>query len=56
MLDEMLAAWRTHAGINRYMLDNIADDGLLAIPLLKNGQPGKGRNVARVCERRTSTM
>ncbi len=47
MLEEMLEAWRTHEAINRYMLDNIPDVGLAAIPLLKNGQPGKGRDVAR---------
>ena len=48
MLNDILSVWRTHEAINRLMLDNIADAGLLAIPLLKNGQPGKGRNVARV--------
>jgi uncharacterized damage-inducible protein DinB len=48
MLEEMLATWRTHAAIDRFMLDNITDDGLLAIPLLKGGAPGRGRNVARV--------
>jgi uncharacterized damage-inducible protein DinB len=48
MLDKMLAAWRTHAAINRFLLDGMPDAGLMAIPLLKNGQPGRGRNVARV--------
>jgi uncharacterized damage-inducible protein DinB len=47
MLDAILETWRTHDAINRYMLDNIPDAGLAAVPLLKNGQPGKGRDVAR---------
>ena len=47
MLDAILDTWRAHHAINRYMLDNIPDAGLGAIPLLKNGQPGKGRDVAR---------
>jgi uncharacterized damage-inducible protein DinB len=48
MLNEALELWQTHDAINRYMLDNVPDAGLDAVPLLKNGQPGKGRNVARV--------
>jgi len=48
MLDDMLAVWRTHCAINRFMLEHIAESGLQAIPLLKTGQPGRGRNVARV--------
>ncbi len=47
MLDAILEAWRTHDTINRYMLDEIPEAGLAAIPLLKNGKPGKGRSVAR---------
>ncbi len=47
MLDAMLEAWRRHELINRYMLDEVPDAGLAAIPLLKNGLPGKGRDVAR---------
>jgi uncharacterized damage-inducible protein DinB len=47
MLDAILEAWRIHNGITRHLLDNIPDAGLAAIPLLKNGQPGKGRDVAR---------
>jgi uncharacterized damage-inducible protein DinB len=47
MLNEILEAWRAHEAINRYMLDEIPDAGLAAVPLLKNGQPGKGRDVAR---------
>jgi uncharacterized damage-inducible protein DinB len=48
MLADMLALWRTHQAINRSLLDNIPEDGLAAVPLLKNGLPGRGRNVARV--------
>ena len=47
MLDAILEAWRTHDAINRYMLDEIPEGGLAAIPLLKNGLPGKGRSAAR---------
>ena len=47
MLEAMLDTWRAHHAINRYMLHNIPDAGLGAVPLLKNGQPGKGRDVAR---------
>ena len=47
MLEPMLEAWRAHEAINRHMLDAVPDAGLAAIPLLKNGVPGKGRNVAR---------
>ena len=47
MLEAMLEAWRTHEAINRFMLDEVSDAGLAAIPPLKNGLPGKGRDVAR---------
>ena len=47
MLDEILESWRTHEAINRYLLMDIPEAGLAAIPLLKNGLPGKGRDVAR---------
>jgi uncharacterized damage-inducible protein DinB len=47
MLDAILETWRTHDAINRFMLRHIPDEGLAAIPLLKNGLPGKGRDVAR---------
>jgi hypothetical protein len=47
MVDQVLETWRIHDGINRYLLDHLPEAGLAAIPLLKNGQPGKGRNVAR---------
>jgi uncharacterized damage-inducible protein DinB len=47
MLDQMLELWRTHEAINRFMLDSISDDGLLAVTLLKTGKPSTGRNVAR---------
>jgi uncharacterized damage-inducible protein DinB len=48
MLPEMLDLWRKHEAVNRVVLDNIPEAGLDAIPLLKNGLPGKGRNVARM--------
>lgn len=47
MLDEMSEAWRTHEAINRFMLGEIPEAGLAAVPLLKNGLPGNGRSVAR---------
>jgi uncharacterized damage-inducible protein DinB len=48
MLDEVLQAWRTQDGINRYMLEHIPVGGLSALTLLKNGQPSRGRDVGRV--------
>ena len=51
MLDAILEAWRSHEAINRYMLAEIPDKGLAAIPLLKSGEPGKGRDVARQIDR-----
>lgn len=47
MLDAILDAWRAHEAVNRFMLKHIPDAGLGAVPLLKSGQPGKGRSVAR---------
>jgi uncharacterized damage-inducible protein DinB len=47
LLAPLLEAWRKNNAISLYMLDNIPDASLKAIPLLKNGQPGKGRDVAR---------
>ena len=47
MLDAIIEAWRRHDGINLFMLKEIPEAGLRAIPLLKNGLPGKGRDVAR---------
>jgi len=47
MLDAIIEAWRANDAINRYVLDEVPDPGLAAIPLLKNGLPGKGRDVAR---------
>jgi uncharacterized damage-inducible protein DinB len=48
MLDDVLEMWRTHDEINFYLLRHIPDDGFGACTLLKNGQPSKGRNVARM--------
>ena len=47
MLDAILDVWRTHNAIDRYLLDEIPEAALAAVPLLKNGLPGKGRDVAR---------
>jgi uncharacterized damage-inducible protein DinB len=47
MLNEILEAWRVHEAINRHMLAEIPETAWGAIPLLKNGLPGKGRNVGR---------
>jgi uncharacterized damage-inducible protein DinB len=44
----LLETWRTHEAVNRLLLDGIPDTGLSAIPLLKDGKPGRGRDVARV--------
>ncbi len=48
MLEELTEIWRIHERINMELLDNTPDEGLAAIPLLKDGKPGRGRNVARV--------
>lgn len=48
MPDDILEAWRLHEEINHFLLDSIPAEGLLAVPLLKGGTPGKGRTVARV--------
>jgi uncharacterized damage-inducible protein DinB len=47
MLDAILEAWRTHEAINHHLLAQIPEAGFSAIPLLKDGLPGKGRDVAR---------
>jgi uncharacterized damage-inducible protein DinB len=48
MLDPILETWRVHEEINLYLLENIPNEGFASLPLLKNGQPSKGRPVARV--------
>jgi uncharacterized damage-inducible protein DinB len=48
MLDGLLECWCTHDEINLYLLRHIPDEGFAAATLLKNGQPSKGRNVARI--------
>jgi uncharacterized damage-inducible protein DinB len=48
VIDGILECWRTHDEINLYLLRHIPDEGLQAVTLLKNGQPSKGRNVARI--------
>jgi hypothetical protein len=46
MLNQILEAWHINEAITRFMLDEISEEGLLAVPLLKDGMPGKGRSVA----------
>jgi uncharacterized damage-inducible protein DinB len=48
VIEALLETWRIHDAINRSVLDQVPEEGLGAVPLLKNGQPGKGRSVARV--------
>jgi uncharacterized damage-inducible protein DinB len=48
MLGEMLDVWRRHESVNRLLLDGVPDEALGAIPLLKAGKPGRGRDIARV--------
>ncbi len=48
MVDQVLEVWRTHEEINRLFLTRLPDEAFPALTLLKNGQPSKGRNVARV--------
>jgi uncharacterized damage-inducible protein DinB len=48
MLTELSEIWRIHERINIELLDNIPEAGLAAVPLLKDGKPGRGRDVARV--------
>src|SRR5688572_13784204 len=48
MVAELLEVWRTHEAVNRLLLDAVPEEALGAVPLLKGGKPGKGRDVARV--------
>ena len=48
MVEAFRAMWQTNNAINLALLTGIPDDGLEAVPLLKDGKPGRGRNVARV--------
>ena len=47
-MEGVLEVWRTHEEINTFLLANVPDEGFAAVPLLKNGQPSKGRTVSRV--------
>lgn len=47
MIDGILEAWRRHEAINQFMLAQIPEGGLDAVPLLRTGKPSTGRNVAR---------
>jgi uncharacterized damage-inducible protein DinB len=48
MLDQLFEAWSTHEAVNRLLLGGIPDAALTAIPLLRDGKPGRGRDIARV--------
>ncbi len=48
MLEALHAMWQANNAINLALLAGIPDGGLAAVPLLKGGAPGRGRNVARV--------
>ncbi len=48
MTEDVLEVWRIHDDINFTLLERIPEEGFAALTLLKNGQPSKGRNVARV--------
>lgn len=48
LVEQVLQTWRTNNDINLFLLRNLREGGLDAVTLLKNGQPSKGRTVARV--------
>ncbi|MCB1222102.1 DinB family protein [bacterium] len=48
MLTELTEIWRIHESINMELLGNIPEAAFGAIPLLKDGKPGRGRDIARV--------
>jgi uncharacterized damage-inducible protein DinB len=48
MTEDVLEVWQVHDQINFYLLEHIPDAGFQALTLLRNGQPSKGRNVARI--------
>lgn len=48
MIEDVLEVWRVHEEINRFLLENIPEEGFAAVPLLKTGQPSTGRTVSRV--------
>ena len=45
---DAVEVWKIHDEINLFLLEKIPDTGFSALTLLKNGQPSKGRNVARI--------
>jgi len=47
-IEQVLATWRDNERINRLLLEQIPADGLAAVPLLKDGKPGRGRDVGRM--------
>jgi uncharacterized damage-inducible protein DinB len=48
LVEQVLETWRINNGIDLFLLRNLREGGLDAVTLLKNGQPSKGRTVARV--------
>ena len=53
MADDKTAAgliemWDTHCAVNHLLLGLVPDEALPAIPLLKTGKPGRGRDIAKV--------
>ena len=48
MIQDLLEVWRTHDEINIFLLEQIAEPGLAATTLLKNGRYSKSRSVAQV--------
>lgn len=48
MIEDILETWRTHDGLNLFLLQNLPEGGLQALTLLKTGKPSTGRDVARV--------
>jgi uncharacterized damage-inducible protein DinB len=47
-IEQVLATWRDNERINRFLLESIPEDGLAAVPLLKDGKPGRGRDIGRM--------
>lgn len=47
-IEQVLETWRDNERINRFLLETIPEGGLTAVPLLKDGRPGRGRDVGRM--------
>jgi uncharacterized damage-inducible protein DinB len=44
----LIEMWEAHCAVNHMLLELIPEDAFAAIPLLKDGKPGRGRDIARV--------